>query len=1543
MATTEELLRTMATLLEQQQTTMATEREEAKKREENMQKMLEKALGAPNPKDKSNGETNKKIPVNATPAPMLSHSASLREFSVWRQKLADYMLLTGINKTSNDRQKAVIRSLLDDEWVRITKFALDIDMDEDNVDVENILNGMQNHLRSQRNIVLDRKEFYMRNQQTDEKFDDYFITLQEIAGFCDFCENCLDEQYRDRIVTGVHDEETLKNLLSTKDLTLGKAVEICRANENAANNTENLQSTSESINRIAKYKKTPVQRNSKYAATKQPQSNKCKFCGGDWHQSLRQCPVYKFNDSQSQQQYRRTEDQKFGRTWEKNMQARKCKKCGNNWHEKLEYCPAIDKNCAKCGEVGHFARYCIKKVQYEDEESDSENLWRVVINKVDNRKKTPKIDIDVTYENKSIKVETTPDSGAEESVMSIKKAKQLGINVDNLKPCKNTLYGVNGTKLTTIGTAPVKLRLGETTVPVEVIIVLEVNGFLLSWYHAIDLGILPKCFPNQIKQVHQEPVEKIHKREDPPICKDKHPSRKVREEHAKLLKSTFSSVFDTSKQLKPMKGEPMRIELREDAIPYAVTAARSIPFAWKEQVKNKIKDMVDKNIITEVTKPTEWCHPLVLQPKKDSSEVRLCVDLTKLNTYVKRGAHPVLTPHEAVASIDEGSEYFTHADAKTGYWQTEIHEDDQELTTFITPWGRYKFLRAPMGLTTSGDEYNRRGDEALQGIPETVKIVDDVLSYESDYQKHLNNVWEILNRCKEYSITLNPDKFEFAQEEVEYCGYHISKEGFTPEKSKVTAITEFKVPENITELKSFMGLVNHLGEFSSEISKLAQPLRDLLKKKNEWCWTEVHNKAFEEVRNALSNPPIMAYFDPELPVELETDAARLKGLGYALKQKHGNTWKLVDCNSRFLTETESRYSTIELELLAIAWAVKKCRMYLAGRNHFKIITDHKPLLPIINTKSLADIENPRLQRLREKLISYNFTLCWKKGAEHAVPDALSRAPADNPTKEDEIVEQELEDHIHAVTMLNINSIKTDDEESHDLLLEEIHMNSTEDPEYNLLKKTILDGFPSNHNEMEASMQPYAKMKDRLCIDGKLILCGHRLVIPRKMRKDVLKRLHSSHQGIVKTRQRARQTVYWPGIDNDVTNTVNACKDCQELLPSLQKEPMMSETEPSRPFQSVSTDYFDHAGKPYLIYTDRLSGWPMVKTFNNGATATKLISALRKIFAATGVPERLRADNGPQYISKELRNFLEQWSVTISPSSPHYHQSNGHAESSVKAVKHLIIKTTTNGNLDTDEFALGLLEIRNSPRSDGRSPAQVLFGHPIRSNVPAHKRAYEKEWQKDEDLCDEKKREIKEKVEMKYNTTAKSLPEFQIGSHVNIQDHRTGRWSHPGVVVKVGMNRQYLVKKKNGRLVWRNRRHLRQQYPIIPNPIQQSPPTQPYYNSPPKYNTPQRVSLSNEPEELTLLNPEKHHIPSPRRTQTETVQRETPNEEALIHIPSPKTTNPGIAKANKVPLSKIKNFLKSPLRPNSSEPQLVEGRRRQAPKRLQIDPKRKNYQ
>ena len=619
----------------------------------------------------------------------------------------------------------------------------------------------------------------------------------------------------------------------------------------------------------------------------------------------------------------------------------------------------------------------------------------------------------------------------------------------------------------------------------------------------------------------------------------------------------------------------------------------------------------------------------------------------------------------------------------------------------------------------------------MQSAESTVKIVDDILTYEGDYQSHLDNVWEILNRCREYSITLNPDKFKFAEDEVEYCGYQLNSEGFTPNRKKIHAIANFKAPESVTELKSFLGMVNQLSQFSSDVSTLAEPLRHLLKKGTVWNWSDDHEKSFKAVKKALSEPPILAYYDPKLPIMLQTDAARLKGLGYACLQKHDTGWKLVDCGSRFLSDTESRYATIELEMLAITWAVKKCRRFLAGREHFDIMTDHKPLLPIVNNKGLYDIENPRLQRMRESLLPYSFVLGWKKGSEHSIPDALSRSPVEEATKEDEIAENEIEDHIHQVITSNIKAVfeEKDEDGFQDILLEELHKHSITDPEYNLLKKTIINGFPSNHNEVDPILKPYAKMKDLLCIDNQLVVCGQRLVVPRKLRKEVLERLHSSHQGIERTRRRARQSVYWPGIDNDVKNSVQSCNKCQQMLPSLQREPMIVEDEPSRPFERVSADYFEHAGKQYLIYADRLSGWPMVKMFNQGATAGKLITSLRKFFSATGVPEIFRCDGGPQFKADVLMKFFSHWGVRIMKSAPYYSQSNGHAESAVKAVKHLIIKCTKNGNLDTDEFAAALIELRNSPRLDGQSPAQTLFGHPIRSIIPTHRRSYAEEWQK----------------------------------------------------------------------------------------------------------------------------------------------------------------------------------------------------------------------
>ena len=166
------------------------------------------------------------------------------------------------------------------------------------------------------------------------------------------------------------------------------------------------------------------------------------------------------------------------------------------------------------------------------------------------------------------------------------------------------------------------------------------------------------------------------------------------------------------------------------------------------------------------------------------------------------------------------------------------------------------------------------------------------------------------------------------------------------------------------------------------------------------------------MKKALTSPPILAQYDVNLPTALQSDASRFNGIGYALLQQHGDRWRLVQCGSRFISDAESRYSTGDKELLAGVWAVRKCKNYLLGLPHFELVMDHKPLIPILNSQTLDQVDNPsvlmdnpRLQHLKEKLAGYNFTAIWRKGTNHNIPNALSRAPVDQPDKEDKQLEE----------------------------------------------------------------------------------------------------------------------------------------------------------------------------------------------------------------------------------------------------------------------------------------------------------------------------------------------------------------------------------------------------------------------------------------------------------------------------------------------------------------------------------------------------------
>ncbi|XP_068220014.1 uncharacterized protein [Palaemon carinicauda] len=259
---------------------------------------------------------------------------------------------------------------------------------------------------------------------------------------------------------------------------------------------------------------------------------------------------------------------------------------------------------------------------------------------------------------------------------------------------------------------------------------------------------------------------------------------------------------------------------------------------------------------------------------------------------------------------------------------------------------------------------------------------------------------------------------------------------------------------------------------------------------------------------------------------------------------------------------------------------------------------------------------------------------------------------------------------------------------------------------------------------------------------------------------------------------------------------------------LQQEPLLNDDHPTRPFESVSADFFSVAGKSFLVVTDRLSGWPVVVPCKGDTTASNTIRIFCRYFREVGVPLRLRSDCGPQFASKDFKDFMMRWGVHHIMSSPHYPQSNGHAKASVKAIKHLILKTAPSGNIDCEEFDRGLLELRNTPKFTGRSPAQILYGRPLRTCVLAHPQSFSEEWQAKSEDCDRRAAARAEQVKLQYDQHARPLPKLEIGQTVRIQDPTSNRWEKFGVIMGFGKSRDYEVRLPSGRVWWRNRRFLR---------------------------------------------------------------------------------------------------------------------------------------
>ena len=1170
-----------------------------------------------------------------------------------------------------------------------------------------------------------------------------------------------------------------------------------------------------------------------------------------------------------QQQQRPRQQQQFqprqGPMNSSNGQLGKCGYCGGVRHPSRDQCPANGKTCGKCGKTDHFSKMCrstpstssvnvAPNVNAKNKPKSNPAQANSVEALPQRKSKSPlrlfgvnmdlnEVEIDLANANsidlglrplakvnckltdktgKKTEVQGLPDTGANINVLPDRIGRQFASYREIVFPGASTPSG----QLKIVGVCQTDLIVGGKTLKNVLWCTAITEKVLLSKETCQRAKWIPANFP--FTEVNATDLEGFDILPDHSAPKEELQIEFPKAKNLEQIAKKFPEVFDG--HIGRVRGPPAHIELRADAVPTSAGAHRRIAEAYFQPLKDEIEEQVNAGILERVEETPEanyWLHPIVVVPKKGTSKVRLCVDFRRLNQHAIRPSNPEGTPWEKIRNLPTGKRWYAVFDANKGYHQVPLDEESRKLTTFYTPHGKFRYLSLPMGYAGSQDIFTQRFGAAVDKFIEARATEDCLIAADSE-DELLTKVERFFEACRSAGITLNTKKTQSGNSVI-FAGYQINEDGAKLDPALYKAIADFPVPKTLTELRSFLGLAQQQAHFTSAISELTGPMHPLLKKSNNWIWTQEMNEAFQKTKKFLSTPAALAFYDHRRETRLYTDASRLNGLGFVLKQKQPDGyWKTVQAGSRYLTGAEERYAMVELELLAIAWSCQKTAAFTEGIE-FTIVTDHKPLIPILRDYSLAEIENKRLQRLRMKIDHLSYKVEWIKGADNKEADALSRAPSSRATAEDEIDEPHDEllavvNNLVADPIPEVNAVfgeKYDQfidenfdisEPNSDPILKQILEAGEKDPIYATVRSWIKSGFPDKKENNDAKLDPFIREQDNLRLEQGVILyvspesvaARPRLFVPECLRKqfiDLLKLLHSHPNKMV---ARARRSLWWPFMNAELQREHRACKTCVENSPSNPKDNVLVHEPVAYPFQAIHVDFGNYAGSQWLFGADQFTGWPIAKRLGVNAPADHLVKALVQEFAKFGIPERIHSDGGPQFVSTTFKQFCQRCGIEEVPSSPYNPQSNGIAEQTVKEMKKLVHCLTRSGRIDEEEWSKAMLVYVNTPRRPlNKSPSELMFGRDLRDGVsviqdllrPEHKQAIERRVQA-----------IKQ--HQAAARKADKLPELQPDQRVVIQDPISKKWSKCGIIVEKKRNRSYLVKTETGNVVWRNRKFLK---------------------------------------------------------------------------------------------------------------------------------------
>ena len=945
-----------------------------------------------------------------------------------------------------------------------------------------------------------------------------------------------------------------------------------------------------------------------------------------------------------------------------------CLSCGSKEHHRSQ-CRFRNVTCHKCNKEGHIAKVCRSKACL--------NKFKVnTISSVSQKLNTDDYAIQIPIRLNGLQVNFEFDTGSPITIINERTWELL--RKPKLHPVKCTYNSFSGHSIHFKGETAVNVNYKDRCTQMKLIVGNKNRNNILgrNWINALHLN--EQTLDDIISSSSIQNVNCTFKNLD-------------------QLLIHYDDILKDSLGCCKVKAH---LHIKPNVMP-KFCKPRSLPFAYREAVENDLNRLVAERVLEPIN-VSKWAAPIVVVPKT-GGKVRICADLsTGVNQSLDIDQYPLPKPNDLFVALNGGT-LFSKLDFSEAYLQVELDDDSKELLVINTHKGLFRFNRLPFGVASAPSIFQKIMDQMLSGIDGTVCYLDDIIVTGKNTMDHLNNLSRVFARIKDYGFHINKRKCLFLQDHIEYLGFIVNKNGVHASPSKIKSIIKMPKPTNFSQLRSFLGMVNHYVKFIPKLSDRLLPFYSLLKKNSSWGWNASCDQAFMSVKKVLASPLALTHYDPSLPIVLAADASN-SGIGAVIYHRYPDgTEKAIAHASKTLTSTERNYAQIEKEALAIIYGVQKFDQFLRGRK-FTLLTDHKPLTTIFSSKKgISATSANRLQRWALRLMGYVYEIEYRSTLNFGHADGLSRLP----TGRDKDFDNQDPGEISLVA-----SIHQELQQNLPLRAAQIAKATQKDPILVQVYNYTLSGWPLSITD---NLQPYYRLRNELSTLHGCLTWGLRTIIPSRFRNYLLNYLHLSHPGMTRMKIDARRYCWWPSIDKEIEEVVHKCPNCTENSKQSIKVPLSPWPVPDQPWKRIHLDFMGKfMGLYFLVIVDAYSKWIEVVTMNNPTTKAT-IDALSSLFARYGLCEIIVSDNGTQFTAIEFADFCARNGIKHITSPPGHPQSNGQAERYVDTVKSALKKGLHNGGSICDVLLKFLFSYRTTPHATTNlSPAELFLKRQLRT-------------------------------------------------------------------------------------------------------------------------------------------------------------------------------------------------------------------------------------